>query len=486
MPIRKVQARCPARHKNAPFASQSVNRPLNTWAVKMPFEPGSGNPGGRGCAAGPFWYSGWMNDFGDGSHMSEATRHTAGHGYAWHAGAISSLIAVSIMLSACASPQPKAMVHKRNQTKEYFAESEYGVKASPRVTNERSRLPRGGGREQVGKPYKIKGKWYYPKEQPGYSAKGKASWYGDAFHGRLTANGEIYDMTHLTGAHPTMPLPSYARVTNLKNGSSVVVRINDRGPYAHGRIVDLSKRAAEMLDYTHSGIAQVKVDYVGRAPLDGRDEEYLLASYRPGNRGPDPSDGLATGVMIAMAGPTPTASVGVRPGEAVASPFPGTLVSSGVPATGLGTSSMSANGFAEMDFPENGPIIMDRPLARAGTVDTADPAQLLGYAAEGRSAAAAALEAIAGHRPAPSTVVAESSAGHGGAYVAVGTFSDRTEAERHVRTLSRFGQAGMETEASGEGVFYSVSLRDDGRVGLDGLLQESWADGAADAFLVRD
>ena len=183
------------------------------------------------------------------------------------ASAVAALAIAAVFLAACGAPQSKGMVNtKDKRSKEYFAESEYGVKASPRVTTKRSNLQRGGGRDQVGRPYKVKGKWYYPKEQPGYKKTGKASWYGDAFHGRLTANGEIYDMTHLTAAHPTMPLPSYARVTNLKNGSSVMVRVNDRGPYAHGRVIDLSKRAAEMLDYTHSGIADVRVEYVSRAP----------------------------------------------------------------------------------------------------------------------------------------------------------------------------------------------------------------------------
>ena len=185
------------------------------------------------------------------------------------------------------------------------------MKASPRVSNLRTRLPRGGGRDQIGRPYKVAGKWYYPKEDRNYRKVGAASWYGDAFHGRLTANGEIYDMTHLTAAHPTMPLPSYARVTNIKNGSSVIVRVNDRGPYARGRIIDLSKRAADMLDYSHTGVAKVKVEYVGRAPLDGHDNSYLMASYRPGRGAADPSDGLPTGVMIAMNGPTPSKRVGV-------------------------------------------------------------------------------------------------------------------------------------------------------------------------------
>ncbi len=111
-------------------------------------------------------------------------------------------------------------------------------------------------------------------------------------------------MAHLTAAHPTMPLPSYARVTNLANGSSVIVRVNDRGPYEFDRVIDLSQKAAEMLDYQHHGTANVKVEYVGRAPLDGNDDAFLMASYRPA--GGDMIGQPATGVMMAMNGPTPT------------------------------------------------------------------------------------------------------------------------------------------------------------------------------------
>jgi hypothetical protein len=108
-----------------------------------------------------------------------------------------------------------------------------------------------------------------------------ASWYGSAFHGRLTSNGEVYDVNGLTAAHPTMPLPSYARVTNMQNGRSMVVRVNDRGPFLHGRIMDLSQRAAEMLDTKRHGVAKLKVQYISLAPLDGLDEGMLLASYEP-------------------------------------------------------------------------------------------------------------------------------------------------------------------------------------------------------------
>jgi|GEM_PF-2238535 len=117
------------------------------------------------------------------------------------------------------------------------------------------------------------------KEARTYSRIGRASWYGSAFQGKRTANGEIFDMGNLTAAHRTMPLPSYARITNLKNGSSLIVRVNDRGPYAHNRLIDLSQRAAQLLGYHRGGLADVKVDYVGPAPAKADDKAYLRASY---------------------------------------------------------------------------------------------------------------------------------------------------------------------------------------------------------------
>ncbi len=117
-----------------------------------------------------------------------------------------------------------------------------------------------GGMYKVGKPYKIMGKWYYPKENYSYSEVGMASWYGDDFHAKKTANGETYDMNTLTAAHRTLPLPSIVRVTNLENGRSLVLRVNDRGPYAKERIIDISKRGAQLLGYQTKGITKVRVD----------------------------------------------------------------------------------------------------------------------------------------------------------------------------------------------------------------------------------
>jgi rare lipoprotein A len=108
---------------------------------------------------------------------------------------------------------------------------------------------------------------------------GDASWYGADFHGRRTANGEIFSANAITGAHPTLPLPSYVRVTNRENGRSIIVRVNDRGPYMPGRIMDLSYRAASMLGYVNNGHAQIQAEYVGPAPLEGDDTRMLVASY---------------------------------------------------------------------------------------------------------------------------------------------------------------------------------------------------------------
>ena len=117
-----------------------------------------------------------------------------------------------------------------------------------------------GGTYKVGNPYKIMGKWYYPKEDYSYSEVGTASWYGKDFHAKKTANGERYDMNSLTAAHRTLPLPSIVKVTNLENGRSLVLRVNDRGPYAKNRIIDVSKRASQLLGFFTQGTTKVRVE----------------------------------------------------------------------------------------------------------------------------------------------------------------------------------------------------------------------------------
>jgi rare lipoprotein A len=165
----------------------------------------------------------------------------------------------------------------------------YGVSSSPRVVALGDPVPKGGGTYRVGKPYTVGGRVYVPEEDTSYREEGLASWYGDDFHGRLTANGEVFDMTSLTAASPTLPMPCYARVTNLSNGKSLIVRVNDRGPYHGNRLMDVSSKAAELLEFKGNGIARVRVEYVGRAPLEGSDDRQLVATLRTGMPAPSPS-----------------------------------------------------------------------------------------------------------------------------------------------------------------------------------------------------
>src|SRR5471032_2039453 len=188
-------------------------------------------------------------------------------------------VAACLILSNCASSGKFAS----------GVDPKYGVSSSPRVVAFGEPVPKGGGTYRVGKPYTVGGRMYVPEEDVNYREEGLASWYGDDFHGRLTANGEVFDMGSLTAAHPTLPMPCYARVTNLSNGKSLIVRVNDRGPYHGNRLMDVSNKAAELLDFKGNGIAHVRVEYVGRAPLEGSDDRQLIATLRTGEPAPSPS-----------------------------------------------------------------------------------------------------------------------------------------------------------------------------------------------------
>ena len=300
------------------------------------------------------------------------------------------LLAVPLVcagLAACATttPAPK----KKPRSSEYFSESEYGVKASPRVVEEGKAVPKGGGRYQLGKPYQVRGKWYNPKEEPGYNKVGLASWYGSAFHGRKTANGEVYDKYHLSAAHPTFPLPSYARVTNMENGSSVIVRVNDRGPFHAGRVIDVSSKTADLLDMKRTGTAKVRVQYVGKARMDGHDMPYLMASYAvKGSRVPavDPGGQIATGVMVASADNSALPGLGE-----------GTLsVPEQSTMTALAKTVPAADAFQVMEqfvmLPDIGPLPIERP--NFIPQPSADASYAAAYADERVRDASGAFDAI--------------------------------------------------------------------------------------------
>ena len=182
------------------------------------------------------------------------------------------MVAASLLLSGCSF-----------NTSRHGALDPFAGKGSPYYKGT-GPIPMGGGHYQLGKPYQVAGNWFTPKEQPNYDKRGTASWYGEAFHRRMTSNGEWFDMNQLTAAHATLPLPSYVKVTNLENGREVIVRVNDRGPFVGTRVIDMSKRAAEFLGYKGQGTAPVRVQYIGPAPLNDKGS-HLVAMNKELQRG---------------------------------------------------------------------------------------------------------------------------------------------------------------------------------------------------------
>jgi rare lipoprotein A len=191
-----------------------------------------------------------------------------------------------------------------NCTSNSHIDPRYGVEPSARVVEPGAPVPKGGGVYRVGSPYVVAGRVYVPQDNPHYRTDGVASWYGSDFHGRSTANGEIFDAEAITAAHPTLPLPSYVRVTNLSNGRSLIVRVNDRGPYAANRVIDVSKRSAYLLGFTVSGTAWVRVEYVGAAPIEGSDDRVLEATLRQDEPAPAPGTTKLAALRIVPAAMT--------------------------------------------------------------------------------------------------------------------------------------------------------------------------------------
>lgn len=194
------------------------------------------------------------------------------------------LLGSALVLAGCA--ETELLVHTAKTAKSHSADT--GSK----------------GRYKVGNAYQIKGVWYYPKEEWDYAETGIASWYGPGFHGKSTANGEVFDENALTAAHRTLPMPSIVRVTNLDNGRSIVVRVNDRGPFAHGRIIDMSRRSAQLLGFMNKGTAKVRVELMESESLQeraaARGEEYVPSPDPTLPSAPAPSAAPSGSVQVAV------------------------------------------------------------------------------------------------------------------------------------------------------------------------------------------
>jgi rare lipoprotein A len=180
--------------------------------------------------------------------------------------------------------------------------------------------PTGPVTYKIGDPYQVGGVWYYPKVDYAYDETGIASWYGPGFDGKATANGETYDENALTAAHKTLPLPSVVRVTNLENGRAIELRINDRGPFANGRIIDVSRRAAQLLGFETMGTARVRVQVL-------EEESRLMAARlagQPGSDAPPPPAPEAAPSVVVTAVPLPGSGAGTTAPAATATTAPAT------------------------------------------------------------------------------------------------------------------------------------------------------------------
>lgn len=205
-----------------------------------------------------------------------------------------------------------------------------GCSSSPQVSDNQHRKFRPGQPNYTVAPYQVNGVWYYPKVDYGYDETGTASWYGPGFDGKMTSDGEVYDMNGLTAAHKTLPLPSVVQVTNLQNGRAVQLRVNDRGPFVDGRMIDLSRRAAQLLGFEGMGTAPVRVRImkeesiqVAQAAMHGAMGQTMLAQAATAARSPVAAPvrprQTSPPMRLADAGPP-----SLRAREIVASPLPAT------------------------------------------------------------------------------------------------------------------------------------------------------------------
>ncbi len=365
----------------------------------------------------------------------------------------------AVLLAACSgsatNAPPRSLTGNRpppTLNRPLFTEAEYGVSSSPRMAEHRGRTRKGGGSFKLGSPYKVAGRWYVPREEPGYDRRGTGSWYGDDFHGRKTANGEIFDMHALTAAHPTLPLPSYVYVTNLTTGRTIMVRVNDRGPYVSDRIIDLSHASARALGYENQGHAAVRVRYAGRAPLNGddrRESQYMasqpwyrgaapaVASYTPPNAPLDVPEPFPAGTAGRW---SPTAYRSALAGKPLA-PAPVTAQRwAALPQrTGSLADSTSAG------YSPAGDVVNPNELTwRASPPSKPAPAFYVGNGAVARH----------GLGGAPANERHTTS----GVYVQVGTFRDQANAERMRRGLGHIGPVEVAPIGDGSSSMYRVRI----------------------------
>ncbi len=346
-------------------------------------------------------------------------------------------LGLSALLSACGSSGPKG--------------PDLGTGSDHTDT---ARLPleatRHGGRYKIGAPYTVKGQRYYPEVDYAYDEVGDASWYGPGFHGKRTANGEIYDQNLMTAAHRTLPMPSLVRVTNLRNGRSVVVRVNDRGPFHDRRIIDMSAAAADALGFRNAGVTEVRVTILEAESRRLAAGESLSLSDIGSVRAADP---VRSRPEMASLPSVPTPPVAVPPvpvmpvqGAAAVAPMP---VIPGVPD--LGIIGEGDADYADADLPATVDPVGDPSLFPGAMTPAVDPsATAAGGIVPASTGVAPAAPAGVGTGPAATTGVEAArtaprvSTGHARTrplIVRVARTRDKDRATQALNRLAPFGNA---------------------------------------------
>ncbi len=275
----------------------------------------------------------------------------------------------------------------------------------------------GQGQFKVGKPYQINGVWYTPREDYAYDETGIASWYGPGFHAELTANGEIFDQHELTAAHPTLPMPSLVRVTNLENGKQVVLRINDRGPFANNRILDVSRRGAELLGFKQQGTAKVRVQILGE------ESRAIADAARRSGKNVKLASGNNLGNNMGNNLPAP-AALPRTPVQTQALPAPTIIEGGAAPAKAVDVQPLPP--------PPSSPSV---------------------------SPALASIGTYQGQRFLPSAKVTQTAPpAHADLYVQAGAFSNYDNAERLSQDLAKIGKTEVSQAVVNGRTFYRVRL----------------------------
>jgi len=296
---------------------------------------------------------------------------------------------------------------------------------------------------KVGNPYVVEGQQYYPAEVASYVEEGEASWYGPGFHGHETANGEQFDTEDMTAAHRTLPMPSVVRVTNLENGKSVVVRVNDRGPFKRNRIIDVSKSAAKALDFHGQGTTHVRVEFM---PV----ESHIVAEAA--KRG----EILALNDVLARTG-------GGNNGSINGTVMPAVYLAASAPPANVSVSAANTNGWEQSQEATYQPAAYQVP-------DAASPDAHVLHASVSQAAYTV---------PAPRAAIRP-------VYVQVGAYASREHAAAIRQKLSRIGQVQMDTVERGGVKLYRLRLAANDARAANGLLERVGSLGYGGAKVVKD